>query len=148
MLKHLALAALGTGLIACGDTESVEGAGQYDGAVSQVHNVSEMLSRSESGRVTLDLRNTAVGFQIDRNVDYSAVDVICPGGRQMPLSRWVPELAADFEVAPSELNDGLFLYQPRGDVTAFGPPYYNCAPDCYVHIEDNGWTTCTCEPIP
>lgn len=143
MFKQLALAALGAGLAACG-SESVEGAGQYAGEVSEVHSVSDMLSRSESGRVTVDLRNTAVGFHIQRGVDYSAVDVICPGDRQMNLASWVPELAAEFLVAPAELTDGLFLYTPRGDVNAAGPILV-CTPECYIHSEPNGGRVCVCD---
>jgi hypothetical protein len=147
MIKHLALAAACVSLLACGTESSETGSvvpEKYADEVSQVHVVSDMLARSENGRVVLDLRNSEDGFFIERGVDASAVDVICPSNRVMNLEQWRPELASEFQVAPAELEKDLFLYSPSSRIDADNNLIPVCADGCYLHREANNQWVCIC----
>ena len=126
MFKHLAMAALSAGLIACGGTEkapeTVQPAGNTQGVVS----VSELLASSPEGQVVVDLRNTSNGFRVEPGVDYSAITVICPSNREMNLEKWLPELAAEFQTSPAALQKGFTMYPhmapAKGSVQAMYVP--------------------------
>jgi hypothetical protein len=146
MLKRFACAILCLGLLACGSEPAPateEPMNSPDNANS-VHVVSEMLARSEDGRVVIDLRDTEDRFLIEKSVDYSAIHIICPGGRVMNLERWVPELAFEFKVAPSQLKHGFLMYtssaSTRNEVEQMAPV---CQMGCYAHFETGTWT-CFC----
>jgi hypothetical protein len=140
MFKYLALAALSAGLVACGDSQSSGGLERYADEVSEIRDVSEMLSRSGDGHVTVDLRHPEVGFFLRAGMNPASVDVLCPGDRQMNLVTWVPELASDSPESAA-LEESLFLYMPRNNVSASGAPV--CAEGCYAHPENGTWV-CRC----
>jgi hypothetical protein len=155
MFKHLALAAASAGLIACGGTSTEptpeadqpalpEAAAEY---TQKVVSVSEMMASSQDGRVVIDLRSTTNGFHVERSVDFSAVDVICPSNRVMNLNQWVPELASELQTSPSSLRDGFIMYssmsnEHRGEVQAQSAP--ECVSPCTLHREPDRTWVCFC----
>lgn len=138
-MRVVLVLALASSLVACGGTKEAEGTEKYADVVSETHNVSDMLARSETGRVVLDLREPLIGYNIEKGVDYSAIDVICPGDRRMNLERWVPELASRFQVPPAALKNGLFMYTSLWCGDPCGPEGESCHQYC-----ENGRQQCLC----
>jgi hypothetical protein len=158
MFKHLALAAAAAGLIACGGKEQAPEAQPEqpasNGAISiahrQVVSVSEMLASSPDGRITVDMRNTDVGFRIEPTLDYSAVTVICPSSRVMNLESWLPELAGSTRKSISDLRQGFtfypFMAPPEGSVSQQYIPRCEDADGniCEAEKEADGSWACVC----
>ncbi len=150
MLKHLALAAVGAGLIACGGMETAP-AEQPASNTQQVVSVSGLLANSPEGSVVVDLRNTSQGFRVEPGVDAAAVNVICPSNRVMNLEKWLPELASEFQTSPAALRKGFTMYPfmapKQGSVQAMAAPVCT-SPDpyvqCYLHREPDGSWVCFC----
>lgn len=150
MFKHLAMAALGAGLIACGGSETAPEA-QQPVNTQGVISVSGLLASSPEGKVVVDLRNTTNGFRVEPGVDHSAVNVICPSDRVMNLEKWLPELASEFQTSPAALQKGFTMYPfmapKQGSVGAMGAPVC-VSPDpytqCYLHREPDGSWVCFC----
>ena len=148
MNKYLAIAALGLGLAACGETTSAP-APELPSAsasyVGEVHSVSDMLAESESGRVVIDLRDTKNGFWVAPGTDFSAVDVICPSERHMNLKAWMPELASELGTTPARMEKGFTMFSSMkntGDVSQQKiPPCYD---PCYLHPEPDRTWVCFC----
>lgn len=159
MFKHLVMAAAAAGLIACGGKEQTPESQQPEqpapnGAISvadrQVVSVSEMMASSPEGRVTVDMRNTSLGFRVEPTLNYSAVTIICPSSRVMNLEQWLPELAGQTQRSISDLRDGFTLYPfmapPEGTVTQQSAPVCIDANGNYCDSErepDGSWT-CLC----
>lgn len=159
MFKHLVMAVAAAGLIACGGKEQAPEAQQPEqpapsGAISvanrEVVSVSEMMARSPEGRITVDMRNTDLGFRIEPTLDYSAVTVICPSSRVMNLEQWLPELAGSTKKSISDLRQGFTLYPfmgpPEGTVNQMSAPVCQDAYGnyCEAEREPNGTWTCLC----
>lgn len=150
MLKHLVLAAACAGLMACGGTESSSQPKLPTMDGRKVVSVTEMQSRSADGQVTVDMRNTDLGFSVEPTVKHEAVTVICPSGRVMNLGAWIPELASQFQKAPSDLERGFTMFpymapaagtvtQQRAPVCINGDGSY-----CDSEREPDGSWTCLC----
>jgi hypothetical protein len=151
MFKHLALAGLSAGLIACGGTEETTPAADQTAPPQGVISVSELLASSPEGQVVVDLRNTRNGFRVEPGVDHAAINVICPSDRVMNLEKWLPELAAEFQTSPAALAKGFTMYPfmapEEGSVRAMSAPVC-VSPDpyteCYLHREPDGSWVCFC----
>lgn len=148
MHKYLAIAALGLGLAACGETTSAP-APELPSAsasyVGEVHSVSDMLAASENGRVVVDLRDTKNGFWVAPGTDFSAVDVICPSERRMNLEAWMPELASELGTTAARMEKGFTMFssmKSSGDVSQQSAP--PCYDPCYLHREPDRTWVCFC----
>ena len=159
MFKHLVMAVAAAGLIACGGKEQAPEAQQPEqpapsGAISvanrEVVSVSELAARSPGGQVTVDMRDTELGFRIEPTLDYSAVTIICPSSRVMNLEKWLPELAGQTQKSISDLRKGFTLYPfmapAEGTVTQMAAPVCIDADGnyCDAEREPNGSWTCLC----
>ncbi|MBN1207870.1 MAG: hypothetical protein JXB05_23600 [Myxococcaceae bacterium] len=153
MLKHLVVAALSAGLVACGGTEPAPEAQQPKQATMdgrEVVSVSAMLAASQDGQVVVDMRNTNLGFRVEKGVDYSAITVICPSSRVMNMEKWLPELASQFQKSPADLKQGFTMFPymapEKGSVTQQSAP--TCTDSegniCDSEREPDGSWTCFC----
>lgn len=151
MFKHLALAAACAGLIACGGTESAPSTEQVTMDGREVVSVGDMLSRSEDGKVVLDMRNSNLGFRVEPGVDHSAITIICQSERVMNLGRWLPELASQFQKSPAQMKqEGVtmfpFMAPAKGTVTEQSAPVCidSNGNHCQSYREPDGSWTCFC----
>jgi len=148
MHKYLAVAALGFGLMACGETTGApapELPSESASYVGEVHSVSDLLAESKNGRVVLDLRHTKSGFWVAPGTDYSAVDVICPSEARMNLETWLPELATEFGTDRARLEKGFIMFSSMkrsGEVSQQNAP--PCTDPCYLHREPDRTWVCFC----
>jgi hypothetical protein len=151
MFKHLAMASLCAGLIACGGSQpapETQQPTQVTMGGREVVSVAAMLASSPDGKVVVDMRNTELGFRVEQGVDHSAVTIICPSSRVMNLGAWLPELAAQFQKSPADYERGFTMFPfmaPEG-VTQQAAPV--CIDDmgnyCDAEREPNGSWTCLC----
>lgn len=153
MFKHLVVAAACAGLIACGGTQSSPEAEPSEQATMdgrKVVSVGEMLASSPDGKVTVDMRNSNLGFRVEKGLDFSAITIICPSSRVMNLAKWIPEVAHSNGQAPSDYKKGFtmfpFMAPAAGSVTEQSAPVcidsngYNCGSE----REPDGSWTCLC----
>ncbi|MFP2926328.1 hypothetical protein ACLESO_14130 [Pyxidicoccus sp. 3LG] len=112
MFKHLAVAAACAGLIACGGKEpapeQTEQQVTMDGR--EVVSVGAMQAASPDGKVTLDMRNSNLGFRVEKGVSHGDITIICQSNRVMNLGTWLPQLASEFGKAPSDMEKGFTMF--------------------------------------
>ena len=153
MLKHLAMAAACAGLIACGGSQPAPEPEQSPQATMdgrKVVSVGEMLASSPDGKVTVDMRNTDLGFRVEKGLDFSAITIICPSSRVMNLDAWIPEVAYNAGKAPSGFEQGFTMFPymapAPGSVTQQRAPI--CIDSegnyCDSELEADGSWTCLC----
>jgi hypothetical protein len=156
MFKHLAMGALCAGLIACGGTSEPTPEGQKPAPASAVENrevvsVGAMLANAPGGKLVVDLRNSDLGFRFEQGLDHSAITIICPSSREMNLEKWLPELAAEVQTTPAQLQKGFTMYPfmapAPGTVTAQYIPACGSNSDgsaCQAEKEKDGSWACVC----
>jgi hypothetical protein len=155
MFKHLAMAALSAGLIACGGTEQAPETvqpGQQSGVSGrEVVSVSSMMANAPGGQLVVDLRNSDLGYRFEQGLDHSAITIICPSSRVMNLEKWLPALAAEVQTTPAQLQKGFTMYPfmapAPGTVTAQYIPACGNNSDgtaCKAEKESDGSWACVC----
>jgi len=149
MFKHLALAAACAGLIACGGTESIEQPPEVTMDGREVVSVGEMLAGSQDGKLTVDMRNSQLGFRVEKGVDLNAVTIICPSSRVMSLDSLLVEAASQAGKAPSDYAKGvtLFPFMAGSDDGALKPAPVcidSMGNYCDAEREPDGSWTCLC----
>jgi hypothetical protein len=142
MVKHFTFVALCIGLAACAVGGPSETPLPEDHASTpETVSVSELVAESDSGTIELDLRSSIDRYQFESGVDFAAVNVVCPGGRSMNMKSWLPELAVEFHVDPSELEAGFVMYLSLQGGTVNSAPI--CEEGCHAHFEGTKWV-CLC----
>ncbi|MCP3137002.1 hypothetical protein [Pyxidicoccus xibeiensis] len=155
MFKHLAMAAACAGLIACGGKEPAPEPEQTQQQVTmdgrEVVSIADMQASSPDGQVTVDMRNSNLGFRVEPGLNHSKVTVICPSSRVMNLKQWMPELAAEFQTSPAQLEKRGFTMFPfmapaPGTVTEQSAPVCldSMGNHCGSEREPDGSWTCLC----
>ncbi|WP_164010789.1 hypothetical protein [Pyxidicoccus trucidator] len=151
MFKHLALAAACVGLIACGGTESTEQPPEVTMDGREVVSIGEMVAGSPDGKVTVDMRNSNLGFRVEKGLDLNAITIICPSSRVMSLDALLVEAASQTGKAPSDYAKGITMFPfMAGSEGSEGiqKPAPICIDDagnyCDSEREPNGSWTCLC----
>jgi len=142
MFKRLTFATLCFALAAC----HVDGAGEasegQSGQATEAISVSELVATSENGTALLDLRSTSDRYWFEQDMEYAAVDVICPSGRAMNMASWLPELESELGTQLTDREDGFEMYSSKKIGShQKAPP---CTDPCYLHLEPDHTWVCFC----
>jgi hypothetical protein len=139
MMRSIAAMSLCLVMTACDDPEPPQLSPDVARQITGIIRVSDLVARSASDTVVLDLQSSRDAYWIEPGQDPSAIEIMRASGRTTSLEQWMVGFAADPRIDPIDMEGGVLVFS-----SAILPSESkNCMPVVCVSSSD-GSVACMC----